>query len=37
MALGVPHGMAYKVMFCPFAAAIIMKQKDESDLHPLLA
>lgn len=36
MALGVPIGLAWKVKFCPFAAAIIMKEKDESDLHPLL-
>lgn len=36
MALGVPHGKAYKIMFCPFADAIIMKEKDESDLQPLL-
>lgn len=34
MVLGVPVGMAYKVKFCPFAAAIIMQE--ESDLHPLL-
>lgn len=36
MALGVLNGMACKVKVCPFAAAIIMKEKDESDLHPLL-
>lgn len=36
MALGMPDGVAYKLKFCPFAAAIIMKEKDESDLHPLL-
>lgn len=35
MALGVPDGVAYKLKFFPFAAAIIMKEKDESDLHPL--
>lgn len=36
MALGVPDGVAYQLKFFPFAAAIIMKEKDEADLHPLL-
>lgn len=35
MALGVPDGVAYKLKFFPFAAAIIMKERDDSDLHPL--